>query len=106
MSRELRFHGAARREIREAARWYEARGAGLGTELIAEIAACLARVADKPAQFPEVRGAPGVRRALMRRFPYVVVFLVYDDIITVLAVAHGRRHPLYWRARGAGRPRT
>lgn len=53
MSRELRFHGAARREIREAARWYEARGAGLGTELIAEIAACLARSPTSRRSFPK-----------------------------------------------------
>ena len=101
MSHEVHFHAAARREFREAALWYETRGAGLGAEFVAEMGACLARVADKPARFPEMRGVPGVRRALLRRFPYAVVFLVHDDVVTVLAVAHGRRRPLYWRTRGA-----
>jgi len=101
VSRELRFHRAVRRELREAAHWYEARGDGLGADFVTAIGACLARVADKPAVFPEVRGAPGVRRALLRRFPYAVIFLVHGDVITVLAVAHGRRRPLYWKARGA-----
>jgi plasmid stabilization system protein ParE len=101
VSRELRFHRGARQELREAARWYEGRAAGLGAELVGEIGACLARVAEGPAVFPEVRGAPGVRCALTRRFPYAVVFLVQGDVITILAVAHGRRRPLYWRARGA-----
>jgi toxin ParE1/3/4 len=101
VSRELRFHRAARQELREAAHWYEARGDGLGAEFVSAVGACLARVSDKPAAFPEVRRAPGIRRALLRRFPYAVVFLVDGDIITVLAVAHGRRRPLYWKARGA-----
>lgn len=100
MSHELRFHRAARTELREAANWYEGRGPGIGAEFVVEIGACLARIANKPAVFPEVRGAPGVRRALMRRFPYAVVFLVHEDVVTVLAVAHGRRRPLYWRTRG------
>lgn len=100
MSQELRFHRAARAELREAARWYEGRADGLGGEFVVEMGACLARIADTPERFPEVRGAPGVRRALMRRFPYAVVFLVYADIITVVAIAHGRRRPLYWKTRG------
>jgi hypothetical protein len=41
---------------------------------------------------PEVRGAPGVRRPLIRRFPYAVVGLVHGDIIAVLAVASGELH--------------
>ena len=101
MSYALGFHRAARTELREAAHWYEGRGDGLGAEFVIQIGACLARIADKPMRFPEVRGAPGVRRALMRQFPYAIVFLVHDDTITVLAVAHGRRRPLYWKTRGA-----
>ena len=99
MSYELRFHGAARSELREAAHWYEARGSGLGAEFLAAVEACLARLVEKPAAFPELRRAPGVRRALLRRFPYALVFLVHGETITILAMAHGRRRPLYWKAR-------
>jgi toxin ParE1/3/4 len=99
VSYELRFHRAARSELREAAHWYEVRGDGLGAEFVSAVGACLARVAEKPAAFPEVRRAAGVHRALLRRFPYAVVFLLHGNIITVLAVAHGRRRPLYWKTR-------
>lgn len=99
MSHELRFHRAARSELREAAHWYESRGAGLGAEFVSEVGACLARVAERPDVFPEILRAPGVHRALLRRFPYAVVFLVHGEIVTVLAVAHGRRRPLYWKSR-------
>lgn len=101
MSHELRFHRAARAELREAARWYEGRAEGLGGEFVVEMGACLTRIADTPERFPEVRGASGVRRALLRRFPYAIIFLVQDAIVTVLAVAHARRRPLYWKPRGA-----
>ncbi|MGQ0847085.1 MAG: type II toxin-antitoxin system RelE/ParE family toxin [Sporichthyaceae bacterium] len=47
-------------------------------------------------------GLPGdvpVRSAPVRRFPYRIVYLVHDDAIRVLAVAHTRREPRYWRDR-------
>jgi hypothetical protein len=57
VSREHRFHPAARQELREAAHWYEARDAGLGAEFASAVGACLARVPDKPAQLPVHRDA-------------------------------------------------
>lgn len=100
MSDELRFHRAARAELREAAFWYEARGAGLGAEFVAEIGACLARIVEKPAQSPKCAALQGCAGLWRAGFPYAIVFLVHDDTITVLAVAHARRRPLYWRTRG------
>lgn len=58
VSRELRFHRGARQELREAARWYEARAAGLGAEFVTEIGACLARIAERPAVFPKCAARP------------------------------------------------
>jgi toxin ParE1/3/4 len=41
-----------------------------------------------------------VRRAPVARFPYYLAYLVADDVIHVLAVAHERRRPQYWTGRG------
>jgi toxin ParE1/3/4 len=35
----------------------------------------------------------GLRRAMVRRFPYAVYFRVYPDALVVVAVFHGKRHP-------------
>jgi hypothetical protein len=37
----------------------------------------------------------------VRRFPYVVVFVMLDDDIRVVAVAHAKRRPAYWKGRPA-----
>lgn len=54
-------------------------------------------VRETPLRFPEtIRGA---RRAILRRFRYVIVFKAYADRIVVVAVHHGARRPGYWKRR-------
>ena len=85
-------------ELREAARYYGARLPQLGEDFVAEVRRVTALVALRP----DV-GAPmarGRRRWPCERFPYAVVYRVAPDgSIRVLAVAHHRRRPGYWRLR-------
>jgi hypothetical protein len=74
----VRVDPEARDEIRDAARWYEARRAGLGTDLISAVDVAIGRASNLG---PECRPAPqlpvglGVRRVLCERFPYVIFFV-------------------------------
>jgi toxin ParE1/3/4 len=43
--------------------------------------------------------AIGSRRLVLPRFPYNLVYEVHDDLLLIVAVAHQRRHPDYWRRR-------
>jgi hypothetical protein len=49
---------------------------------------------------PGPMGRHGVRRLVLRRFPYSIVFIPRDSAITILAFAHHSRRPGYWRSRG------
>jgi plasmid stabilization system protein ParE len=98
------LHPEARRELRRAALWYDERSPGLGHEFLAEVAATLDRIGERPQSFPPWPNARNVgrepiRRAVLRRFPYVLAFEVETDQILVLAVAHGKRRPAYWSGR-------
>ena len=77
--------------------WYEEQQPGLGHEFRDMADAVIARIADNPLAYPErYRGA---RRALLRRFPYVVWYRALEDLVIVLACVHGRRDPRAIRAR-------
>ena len=78
-------------------RWYEERSPGLGREFLQIVDAALARVADRPRQFPVVHRQ--VRRALTRRFPYAVFFVIEDDAVVILAVLHQAGDPQRWKSR-------
>lgn len=100
----IRFDPAAASELTEAAAWYESRHSGLGGRLLDEVERLLAALAARPESFPRVRGlAPelGVRRALLPRFPFGLIFLSLPREIRVIAVAHARREPDYWLNRVA-----
>jgi plasmid stabilization system protein ParE len=61
----------------------------------AEVFDAIDRLADTPLSWPA--DDEGNRRRVLRRFPYSVWFEVLESTVTVLAVAHHRRRPGYWR---------
>jgi len=54
-------------------------------------------VSRSPQQFPLFHA--GTRRALLRPFPFLVVFREHTDRIEIIAIAHAKRRPGYWRER-------
>lgn len=87
-------------ELDAAAGWYEDRGAGLGAALVDEVLETLDRMRARPQQFPRVGDDSLVRRALLERFPYALLFgIESEEQVVVYALAHGKRRPGYWRAR-------
>jgi len=91
---------AALDELERAWIWYEEQRLGLGDEFCACVDAALAAAARDPLVYPRVEGE--LRRVLVRRFPYAVVYLVEPDRIEVIAVFHGARDPREWRRRVGG----
>jgi plasmid stabilization system protein ParE len=99
MTPRVVFRPAAVEELREARDQYDAQRPGLGDELGQIVTATLDRIASHPAAFPEVM--PGVRRAVMDRFPYGIFYRQTPEALEVLAVFHHRRDPAIWMTRGA-----
>jgi plasmid stabilization system protein ParE len=90
------FRASAEEEFEAAYRWYEEQ-AGLGAEFARAIDATIAFIERNPELYPlkyrNVRGAP------VRRFPYVIYYLVQTDRVDIVACFHTRRHPRNWRSR-------
>ncbi len=84
-------------EVEAAFEWHENERPGLGVEFLNELRATYKRVADGPLKYQELRG--GIRRALLRRFPYAVYFAIEADIVVVVAVLHASRDPAEWQRR-------
>ena len=87
----------ARAEMHQALAWYEEKQAGLGYQFLFAVDAAIGRMRRHPKTFPLIEG--DVRKAVLRRFPYAMLFEVEDIRITVVAVYHGRRKPHGWSDR-------
>jgi hypothetical protein len=99
---DIRFAPEVRGELAETVLWYEARRSGLGVEFLNEVEATLPLIGRRPRSFPRLQvtdASVEIRRALLERFPYAVVFLVQEREVRVLAVAHAKRRPGYWLTR-------
>src|SRR5688500_9962893 len=87
----------ARSDLAEAFTWYEQRRSGLGYEFARSVRSTLQIIEDNSEQYP--LAADDIRKAPLRRFPYVVYYVVLEANISVLAVMHSRRHPRRWHER-------
>lgn len=94
----IRFRPAAAREFAADFRYYEKDHPGRGVRFVAAVDAVLAQIAGAALRFP-ILYDPDIRSAKVKRFPYRIVYVVIDDAIDVIAVAHAKRRPGYWRRR-------
>ena len=90
----IRYFAEAEAEMTGTAQFYEDRQSGLGREFLDEIDAALRSLELHPRQCAVFR-AP-VRRWLLTKFPYGILYVIYHDEIVVIAIAHLSRHPTYW----------
>ena len=92
-------------ELAEAAAWYETRQRGLATRFLQEIDHTQRTIQSRPLSFPKLANTSidlEIRRALLPRFPYALVFIELQAETRILAVAHLKRHPDYWLNRLQG----
>jgi len=97
MTATVRVRARAQRDIEQAAAWYEEQRPGLGDDFLGEVEAVFENVAAHPTGYPELYRA--TRRAVLRRFPFCVYYRLLDEVVVVVAVLHGSRHPLRWMVR-------
>ncbi len=93
----VRLLPEARVEFDEATDWYEQRRSGLGAIFLARVREVFDRVAADPDRHPVVY--LNVRRALVPRFPYVVLFREETGEVIVISVFHTSRDPSIWQSR-------
>jgi plasmid stabilization system protein ParE len=91
------FHPEARRELEQAIDYYEGRASGLGYEFSLEVHSAIQRIADFPEAWEQM--CPGIRRCMLKRFPYAVLYSTDREHTYILAVMHLHRRPGYWADR-------
>jgi toxin ParE1/3/4 len=94
---ELYYLAEARRELKEAFAWYADRNRSAAAALLVELDSTAARILEMPALGSPLQS--GVRRLVLRRFPYSLVYRQVGDAIQIIAVAHHKRRPGYWVGR-------
>ncbi len=100
MKRRVRTSEPASDELIDAIRWYEERRPGLGGDFFDAVAETVTLIEARPEIGSVSRHDPQTRRMLVPRFPYQVVYRLRPTEIIIVAVAHLKRRPGYWKRRG------
>ena len=98
MTSNVRFHPDAETELTDAAVYYEHKREGLGEEFLDAVAGAVEFALGFPKASPVARGP--YRSLVISKFPYSIIYRPLEDgSLRVLAVAHHKRRPEYWRDR-------
>jgi plasmid stabilization system protein ParE len=93
---------AARTELREATQRYLEDNPAVAADFVERVESAFRSIARSPRRFPRIetiRTEREIRRVLLSRFPYIVVYEILNEESCVLAVAHAHRRPDYWLQR-------
>ena len=93
----IRFLAEAQRDLDDAFQYYETARPGLGLEFLDTLDGAIRRLA----RFPDSGSTmtPALRRVLLPRYPYGIIYGCDGDTLVVVAVAHLHRRPRYWTGR-------
>ncbi|HEX9779513.1 MAG TPA: type II toxin-antitoxin system RelE/ParE family toxin [Geopsychrobacteraceae bacterium] len=91
------FHPEAEDEFNRAIDYYEDIEPGLGYGFALEVYATIKRSIEYPEAWPLLQGE--VRRSLVRRFPYGIIYAIDNNELQILAVMNLHRHPDCWKKR-------
>ena len=94
---KIKLLSVAEQEFVEAVDYYNDQCQGLGYEFAAEIKSTMKRIVNFPKAWTKI--SPRTRRCLTNKFPFGVLYRIYDDTILVIAIMHMKRDPIHWQKR-------
>ena len=98
----VRLDPAARDDIREATEWYAVRDSKAAQRFVAAVDAAMNEITEFPDGPPRLEtwsGPENIRRVLLHRFPYVIVFEILSGEIVIWCISHTSRKPNHWQNR-------
>lgn len=97
MSRALLFRPQVATDLSEAVSWYRENRPGLDAKFLRDFEATLAAIERNPLQYQIVDRQ--MRRAMLRGFPYAVMYVASEQDILIVGCRHVRRNPAEWKKR-------
>lgn len=91
MAYSVRYNEAATAEIETVIGWYSQPDINKGAEFVRELERTEAHLASHPELYQRIEGA--IRRAVLRRFPYSLFYVIEIDRVLVLACMHHHQKP-------------
>jgi len=99
VTRSTHISEPAGAELSAAVRWYEGQQPGLGGKLFDAVMEAVSLIERHPEIGRSLSLKPHRRQLLVEGFPFHVVYQLTETMIAILAIAHVKRRPDYWKSR-------
>jgi plasmid stabilization system protein ParE len=96
-SKSFRFHPEARKDFRDAIEWYRDHSPTAAVQFRITVSEVIRHIVQAPQRWPS--HSHGTRRFVMNRFPFSIIYLDDPDTVSIVALAHNKRKPGYWKQR-------
>jgi toxin ParE1/3/4 len=96
--KSVRFHSEAIAELDSAVSYYEDQKVSLGLDFAAEVEQSIGKIQQNPS-LGAIYKIAGLRRYTIQRFPFLIFYVEFEEFVWIVAIAHGKRQPDYWRRR-------
>ena len=93
----IRFLTLADREVYDAVAWYDQQGSNVSRGFLDDLDRAVRLAKTYPLLATQIE--PEIRRRLLVRYPYSLIYGIHDDTLVIIAVAHQQREPRYWAER-------
>ena len=96
-AKPLEIHPEALDELKSALAWYSERSKTAAFNFISEIDKAIGSIAQSPSRWPH--DDDGTHKFTLRRYPFAIIYRETETRVQLIAIAHGRRRPGYWKKR-------
>jgi toxin ParE1/3/4 len=96
-AKPYRFHPLAWKEVEETDSWYLSRSVDASLDFLNTLDSAIEDILQAPHRWAKY--LYGTRRLVMRRFPFSIVYLDNPELVILVAIAHSKRKPGYWKKR-------
>lgn len=91
------FHPEAEKELNSSIDFYNLKVSGLGLEFLSQIERAVDQIEQNPL-FWKIKGR-NIRQYILKQFPYSIFYVIDPTQIHIVAIAHQKRKPFYWKTR-------
>ena len=93
----VEIHPSALEEAHAAYHWYKERNETVAKSFLAELDHAIELVSEEPMRWSAYLDR--TRRFLIKKFPFSIIYCHQNQTVQILAIAHERRKPGYWKNR-------
>ena len=96
--KQVIFHDEATSELLDAVDYYEKQKPGLGIEFQSYVGKAVDSIVENPTIWSYYQETE-LQKYTIEKFPYLIFYVNDSELIWIMAIAHGKRRPNYWKNR-------